>query len=156
MQACDGSRQAATIEGFIVAPTVQDRKLKTVVAQECRSILVGIMDTIPGRSLSLIQGTYTLLRSRVEDMPQQAQLDTGVGGLSRSLPNNLIVWGTFFWAERAKGLEVSSVRPGPIFWRLRHEAKMPLSEGASIFERFQRTPMCAVIRCCWAASSAIC
>jgi two-component system, OmpR family, phosphate regulon sensor histidine kinase PhoR len=152
----DRRRHHETIEGFIVAPTVQDRKLKTVVARECRSILVGIMDTIPGRSLSLIQGTYTLLRSRVEDMPQQAQLDTGGVGGREAYRTTQLSGVPFSGAERAKGLEVSSVGPGPLFWRLRHEAKMPLSEGASIFERFQRTPMCAVIRCCWAASSAIC
>src|SRR5216117_3180977 len=66
-----------TIESFIAAPNVQDRKPKTLVTQEFQTTIVGIMGHDLRQSLQVIQGTYSLLRSRLEQMPQQAWLDRG-------------------------------------------------------------------------------
>ena len=64
-----------TIESYVVAPNMRDRKLKTLVAQEFQTTIVGMMGHDLRQSLQVIQGTYSLLRSRVEEMPQKAWLD---------------------------------------------------------------------------------
>ena len=102
-----------TVESFIVAPDIQDRDLNAIVAQEFQTTLVGMMGHDLRQSLQVIQGTYSLLRSRQEEMPQQAWLDRGE-------QLNCLV-DAFYLAERANALEVSPVGLGPLFWRLRHE-----------------------------------
>ena len=66
-----------TIEGLAVAPKMRDRKLKALAAQEFQTTIVGMMGHDLRQSLQVIQGTYSLLRSRLEEMPQQAWLDRG-------------------------------------------------------------------------------
>lgn len=110
-----------TIEGFIVAPTMQDRKPKTVGAREFQTTLVGIMGHDLRQSLHVIQGTYSLLRLRREDMRQQAWLDRGERAVTKLTEQLNCLVDAFYLAERDDTLEVSSVGLGPLFWRLRHE-----------------------------------
>lgn len=72
-----------TIESFIIAPNVQERKLKGLVAQEFQTTIVGMLGHDLRQSLHVIQGTYSLLRSRLEEMPQQAWLDRGERAVSK-------------------------------------------------------------------------
>jgi signal transduction histidine kinase len=62
-----------------------------------------------------------LLRSRQEQMPQQAWLDRGERAVSKLTEQLDCLVDAFYLAERANALEVSSVGLGPLFWRLRHE-----------------------------------
>jgi two-component system, OmpR family, phosphate regulon sensor histidine kinase PhoR len=110
-----------TIEGFIVAPNMQDRQLKTLVAQELQTTIVGMLGHDLRQSLHVIQGTYSLLRSRLEEMPQQAWLDRGERAVTKLTEQLNCLVDTFYLAERTNALEVSSVGLGPLFWRLRHE-----------------------------------
>jgi two-component system, OmpR family, phosphate regulon sensor histidine kinase PhoR len=110
-----------TIEGFAAGPNMQDRKLKTLVAQEFQTTIVGMMGHDLRQSLQIIQGTYSLLRSRAEEMPQQAWLDRGERAVAKLTEQLDCLVDAFYLAERANALEVSSVGLGPLFWRLRHE-----------------------------------
>ena len=110
-----------SIEGFIVAPTVRDRKLRTLAAQEFQTTIVGIMGHDLRQSLHVIQGTYALLRSRLERAPQQVWLDRGERAVTKLTEQLNCLVDAFYLAERADTLEVSSVGLGPLFWRLRHE-----------------------------------
>jgi two-component system, OmpR family, phosphate regulon sensor histidine kinase PhoR len=110
-----------TIEGFVVAPNMQGRKLKTLVAQEFQTTIVGMLGHDLRQSLQVIQGTYALLRSRLEEMPQQAWLDRGEQAVAKLTEQLNCLVDAFYLAERANTLEVSSVGLGSLFWRLRHE-----------------------------------
>jgi two-component system phosphate regulon sensor histidine kinase PhoR len=110
-----------TIEGFVVAPNMQDRKLKSLVAQEFQTTIVGMLGHDLRQSLHIIQGTYTLLRSRLEEMPQQVWLDRGERAVTKLTEQLNCLVDAFYLAERANALEVSPVGLGPLFWRLQHE-----------------------------------
>jgi two-component system phosphate regulon sensor histidine kinase PhoR len=110
-----------TIESFVVVPNMQDRKLKTLVAQEFQTTIVGMMGHDLRQSLQVIQGTYSLLRSRLEETPQQAWLDRGERAVTNLTEQLNCLVDAFYLAERANALDVSSVGLGPLFWRLRHE-----------------------------------
>jgi two-component system phosphate regulon sensor histidine kinase PhoR len=110
-----------TIEGFVVAPTRQDQTPKALAAQELQTALVGMMGHDLRQSLHVIQGTYTLLRSRVDDSPQQAWLDRGERAVTKLSEQLNCLVDAFYLAERTNALEISSIRLGPLFWRLRHE-----------------------------------
>jgi two-component system, OmpR family, phosphate regulon sensor histidine kinase PhoR len=110
-----------TNEGFVVAPNLQDRGMKTVVAQEFQTTIVGMLGHDLRQSLQVIQGTYALLRSRLEQMPQQAWLDRGERAVTKLTEQLNCLVDAFYLAERANALEVSTVGLGPLFWRLRHE-----------------------------------
>lgn len=110
-----------TIEGFSVAPNMQDRKPKTLIAQEFQTTIVGMLGHDLRQSLQVIQGTYTLLRSRLEEMPQQAWLDRGERAVTKLTEQLNCLVDAFYLAERANALEVRSVGLGPLFWRLQHE-----------------------------------
>ena len=73
------------------------------------------------QSLHVIQGTYTLLRSRLEEIPQQAWLDRGERAVTKLSEQLNCLMDAFYLAERANALEVSLVGLGPLFWRLKHE-----------------------------------
>jgi signal transduction histidine kinase len=75
------------------------------------------------QSLQVIQGTYSLLRSRLDEMPQQAWLDRGERAATKLAEQLNCLVDVFYLAERYNALEVSSVGLGPLFWRLRHENK---------------------------------
>jgi two-component system, OmpR family, phosphate regulon sensor histidine kinase PhoR len=106
---------------IIAAPNMQDRKPKTLVAQEFQTTIVGMMGHDLRQSLQVIQGTYSLLRSRLEQMPQQAWLDRGERAVTKLTEQLNCLVDAFYLAERTNTLEVSSVGLGPLFWRLRHE-----------------------------------
>ena len=53
-----------TIEGLGAAPKMQDRKPKTLVAQEFHTTIIGLLGQDLRQYLQVIQGTYALLRSR--------------------------------------------------------------------------------------------
>jgi two-component system phosphate regulon sensor histidine kinase PhoR len=110
-----------TIEGFVVAPNMQDRKLKGLVAQEFQTTIVGMLGHDLRQSLHVIQGTYSLLRSRLEEMPQQAWLDRGERAVTKLTEQLNCLVDAFYLAERTDALDASSVGLGPLFWRLRHE-----------------------------------
>ncbi|WP_342724680.1 HAMP domain-containing sensor histidine kinase [Bradyrhizobium sp. B097] len=110
-----------TIEGFIVAPAKRDQKPKALAAQELQTTLVGMMGHDLRQSLHVIQGTYALLRSRFEVMPQQAWLDRGERAVTKLTEQLNCLVDVFYLAERTNALEISSVGLGPLFWRLRHE-----------------------------------
>jgi two-component system phosphate regulon sensor histidine kinase PhoR len=110
-----------TIEGYIVAPNVLDRRVKTLVAQEFQTTIVGMLGHDLRQSLQVIQGTYALLRSRLGEMPQQAWLDRGERALTKLTEHLNCLVDAYYLAERANALEVSSVGLGPLFWQLRDE-----------------------------------
>jgi two-component system phosphate regulon sensor histidine kinase PhoR len=110
-----------TVESFIVAPDIQDRDLKAIVAQEFQTTIVGMMGHDLRQSLQVIQGTYSLLRSRQAEMPQQAWLDRGERAVTKLTEQLNCLVDAFYLAERANALEVCPVGLGPLFWRLRHE-----------------------------------
>jgi two-component system, OmpR family, phosphate regulon sensor histidine kinase PhoR len=110
-----------TIEGLAVARDTLDRKPKTLVAQEFQTTIIGMLGHDLRQSLQVIQGTYALLRARLEEMPQQAWLDRGErAAINLTEQLNCLV-DAFYLAEHDNALEVSSVGLGPLFWRLRHE-----------------------------------
>ena len=108
-------------EGSAAARSRLDRKPKTLVAQEFQTTIVGILGHDLRQSLQVIQGTYALLRSRLEEMPQQARLDRGERAAKKLTEQLNCLVDAFYLAERGNTLEVSSVGLGPLFWRLRHE-----------------------------------
>ncbi len=110
-----------TIEGFVVEPGMRDRRLKAFVAQEFQTTIVGMMGHDLRQSLQVIQGTYSLLRSRLEEAPQQAWVDRGERAVTKLTEQLDCLVDAFYLAERANALDVSSVELGPLFWRLRHE-----------------------------------
>ena len=110
-----------TIEGFVVAPDMQDRRLKTLAAQEFHTTIVGMLGHDLRQSLQVIQETYALLRSRLEQMPQQAWLERGERAATKLTEQLNCLVDAFHLAEPGNALEVSSVALGPLFWRLRHE-----------------------------------
>ena len=110
-----------SIEGFMAAPTVQDGKPGILEAQEFQTAIVGMIGHDLRQSLQVIQGTYSLLRSRLEEMPQQAWLDRGERAVTKLTKQLNCLVDAFYLAERTNALEVSSVGLGALFWRLRHE-----------------------------------
>jgi len=118
-----------SIEGFAVAPSMQDRKPKTIVAQEFQTTIVGMLGHDLRQSLQVIQGTYALLRPRLEQMPQQAWLDRGERAVTKLTEQLNCLVDAFYLAERTNALEVSSVALGPLFWRLRYENEDAAIQG---------------------------
>jgi two-component system, OmpR family, phosphate regulon sensor histidine kinase PhoR len=107
------------IEGLIATPSNQAPK--GLAAKEFQTTLVGMMGHDLRQSLQVIQGTYALLRTRSEAMPQQAWLDRGERAVRKLTEQLDCMVDAFYLAERADKLEVSSVALGPLFWRLRHD-----------------------------------
>src|SRR5882757_1358376 len=110
-----------TIESFVAAPNLIDRHSKKVIAQEFQSTIVGMLGHDLRQSLQVIQGTYELLRTRFEQMPQQAWLDRGERAATKLTEQLNCLVDAFYLAERANALEISPVGLGPLFWQLRHE-----------------------------------
>ena len=110
-----------SIESFNVTPAMQDRRLGVLAAREFQTTIVGMMGHDLRQSLQVIQGTYSLLRSRLEQMPQQAWLDRGERAVTKLTEQLDCLVDAFYLAERTDALETSSVGLGPLFWRLQHE-----------------------------------
>src|SRR5580698_10348718 len=107
-----------TNDGLTAAPNMQDRKPKTLVAQEFQTTIVGMLGHDLRQSLQVIQGTYALLRSRLEQMPQQAWLDRGERAATKLTEQLNCMVDAFYLAERANALEIIPVGLGPLFWQL--------------------------------------
>src|SRR3954454_17697127 len=110
-----------TNESFVAGPNLLDQHAKSLIAQEFQTTIVGMMGHDLRQSLQVIQGTYSLLRSRLEQMPQQGWLDPGERAVTKLTEQLNCLVDAFYLAERTDALEVSSVGLGPLFWRLRHE-----------------------------------
>jgi signal transduction histidine kinase len=110
-----------TIEGFVVKPDGQGNQPKALAAREFQTTLVGMMGHDLRQSLHVIQGTYALLRSRLNDVPQQAWIDRGDRAITKLAEQLNSLVDAFYLAERTNALEISSIALGPLFWRLRHE-----------------------------------
>jgi nitrogen-specific signal transduction histidine kinase len=98
-----------TIESFVAAPSMRDRRLKALMAQEFQTTIVGMLGHDLRQSLQVIQGTYSLLRSRLEETPQQAWVDRGERAVTKLTEQLDYLVDAFYLAERANELDVSSV-----------------------------------------------
>jgi two-component system, OmpR family, phosphate regulon sensor histidine kinase PhoR len=110
-----------TVESLAVARTARGRKLKTPIAREFQTTIVGMMGHDLRQSLHIIQATYSLLRARLDEMPQQAWLDRGERAVSDLTERFNCLVDAFYLAETDNALEVSPVGLGPLFWRIAHE-----------------------------------
>src|ERR1700735_1107852 len=90
-----------TIESFVATPSMRDRRLKALVAQEFQTTIVGMLGHDLRQSLQVIQGTYSLLRSRLEEMPQQAWLDRGERAVTKLTEQRNCLVDAYYLAERA-------------------------------------------------------
>jgi two-component system, OmpR family, phosphate regulon sensor histidine kinase PhoR len=118
-----------TTDGLAVTPNMQDRKLTTLVGQKFQTTIVGMMGHDLRYSLQVIQGTCSLLRSRLEEMPQQDWLDRGERAVTKLTEQLNCLVDAFYLAERDNALGVSSVAIGSLFWRLRHENEDAAIQG---------------------------
>lgn len=105
----------------MVAATKRSQKPRGPAGQEFQTTLVGIMGHDLRQSLHVIQGTYALLRSRMDDMPQQKWLDRGERAVTKLTEQLNYLVDAFYLAERTNALDFSAIGLGPLFWRLRHE-----------------------------------
>jgi two-component system phosphate regulon sensor histidine kinase PhoR len=144
-----------TIENFVVAPTRQGRMPKVATAQELQTTLMGMIGHDLRQSLHVIQGTYALLRSRLDDLPQHAWLDRGERAVSKLTEQFNCLVDAFYLAERADALEMSSIRLGRCSGGCDTRMRMRLCKKASTFGQPQRTPVWQATRSCLAAFSAI-
>lgn len=110
-----------TIESLAVARNMQDRKLKSPATREFQTTIVGIMGHDLRQSLQVIQGTYGLLGSRLQDMPERAWLDRGERAVSNLTEQLNCLVDAFHLAEHSNVVEVTSVGIGPLFARLQDE-----------------------------------
>ena len=112
-----------TIEGLAAAADMRDRKRKTLPAREFQTTIVGMLGHDFRQSLHVIEGTYALLRSRLEETPQQAWLDRGERVATNLTEQLNCLVDAFCLAEHDNTLKASSVGLGPLFWRLRHDTE---------------------------------
>ena len=95
-----------TIESLAVAASMRDRKLQErSAAQEFQTTIVGMLGHDLRQSLHVIQGTYALLRSRMEEMPQQAWLDRGERAATKLTEQLNCLVDAFYLAEHDNALE---------------------------------------------------
>jgi two-component system, OmpR family, phosphate regulon sensor histidine kinase PhoR len=108
-----------TIESLSVAPGIHGQKLNG--AQEFQTTIVGMLGHDLRQSLQVIQGTYALLRSRIDEMPRQAWLDRGERAVTTLTQQLNCLVDAFYLAEGGNTSKITSVGLGPLFWQLRHE-----------------------------------
>src|SRR4051794_25711630 len=96
-----------TNESFAAAPNLLDQPAKSLIAQEFQTTIVGMLGHDLRQSLQVIQGTYALLRTRLEQMPQQAWLDRGERAATKLTEQLNCLVDAFYLAERTDALEVS-------------------------------------------------
>jgi two-component system, OmpR family, phosphate regulon sensor histidine kinase PhoR len=126
-QLLTGERKMRTIEGFVATSPMQDQTPGAFAAERFQTALIGMMGHDLRQSLQIISGTYALLRARPNAMPQPTWLDRGERAVERLTEQLNRLVDAFYLAERASGLQVSSVALAPLFWRLRSE-----SEGTAL------------------------
>jgi two-component system phosphate regulon sensor histidine kinase PhoR len=117
----DKGENMRTIESFVAKPNLLDQHSKNLAAQDFQTTIVGMLGHDLRQSLHVIMGTYALLRTRSEQMPQQAWLDRGERAATKLTEQLNCMVDAFYLAERANRLEISPVGLGPLFWQLRHE-----------------------------------
>jgi two-component system phosphate regulon sensor histidine kinase PhoR len=122
-----GGRKMRTVEGFVATSPMQDQKLGAFAAEGFQTALIGMMGHDLRQSLQIISGTYALLRARPNVMPQPTWLDRGERAVERLTEQLNRLVDAYYLAERASGLQASSVALAPLFWRLRSE-----NEGTAI------------------------
>jgi two-component system phosphate regulon sensor histidine kinase PhoR len=110
-----------TIENFVATPGMRDREPKTLATQDFQTTIIGMLGHDLRQSLHVIEGTYSLLRSCLGEMPQQAWLDRGERAVTKLTEQLNCLVDAFYLAERANAFEVSPIGLGALFWRLRHE-----------------------------------
>jgi len=110
-----------TFEGFTIADSSREQAPDSRAAQEFQTTLLGMMGHDLRQSLQVIQGTYSLLRSRLDAIPQRAWLDRGERALEKLTEQLNCLVDAFYLAERSNELELSNIALGPMFWRLRHD-----------------------------------
>jgi two-component system, OmpR family, phosphate regulon sensor histidine kinase PhoR len=110
-----------TIDGLAASPDGQGREPKSLVAQDFQTTIVGVLGHDLRESVQIIQATYALLRTRLEEMPHQAWLDRGERAARRLTGQLNCLVEAFYLAERCNTLELASVGLGPMFWQLRDE-----------------------------------
>jgi two-component system, OmpR family, phosphate regulon sensor histidine kinase PhoR len=118
-----------TIDGFIAAAPMRDQTRGAYASQDFQTLLIGMMGHDLRQSLQIIRGSYALLRSRLDAMPQLAWLDRGERALDRLAGQLDCLVDAFRLAERTNMLEVTSVAVAPLFWRLRNENQGAAMQG---------------------------
>src|SRR4051794_10195301 len=108
-----------TVEHSVTS--IPNRTSRSLAAQDFQTTILGMLGHDLRQSLQVIEGSYALLRTRLEQMPQQAWLERGERAATRLTEQLNTLVDAFYLAERANGLEISSVGLGPLFWQLRHE-----------------------------------
>lgn len=120
IQLLKGRRKMRTIEGVVTSP-VQGQRPEMLAAQGFQSALIGMMGHDLRQPLHIIKGTYSLLRSSLDAVPQQAWLDRGERAVERLIKQLDCLVDAFYLAERASLPETTTVALAPLFWRLRSE-----------------------------------
>jgi len=106
------------MEGYVIAPNGRMPKQKVVVAQDFQATVLGMLGHDLRQSLHVIQGTYSLLRCRLAETPQEACLERGERAVAKLTEQFNYLVDAFYLAERTNALEICSVGLGPLFWRL--------------------------------------
>jgi two-component system phosphate regulon sensor histidine kinase PhoR len=144
-KACDGQMQSlgvscsSVVEGretdmgangnFIVTPSPEDQKFNSLGAQRFQAALVGAIGHDLRQSLQVIQRSYALLRSRLDDTLQRTWVERGQRAVAELIEQFNSLADAFFVAERVNKLERSPVSLGPLFSRLQHDHKYVALQG---------------------------
>src|ERR1700733_3526114 len=97
-----------TIENYVTAPGMRDQEPKTLATQDFQTTIIGMLGHDLRQSLHVIEGTYSLLRSRLEEMPQQAWLDRGERAVMKLTEQLNCLVDAFYLAEHDNALKASS------------------------------------------------
>jgi len=110
-----------TVKSFVATPIRLDHETKAPASFELQLTLAGMLGHDLRQSLQVLQGTYALMRSRPEELPQKAWLERGERAVAKLTEQLNCLVAAFSLAERTNALEMSPVALEPLFWRLRHE-----------------------------------
>lgn len=130
-----------TVESLTIAPDVRERKPKGLAAQEFQTTIVGMLGHDLRQSLHVIQGTYSLLRSRLKEMPQEAWLDRGERAVTKLTEQLNCMVDAFTWLNAPMRLRSPPSDSGPCSGGFATKTKTPPFKGASISGWSQRMPM---------------
>ncbi|QND70242.1 sensor histidine kinase [Tardiphaga robiniae] len=110
-----------TSQGFVMGPRVQDMALKNAGARDFQTALIGMMGHDLRQSLQVIQGTYSMLRTQVDERPREAWLDRGERAVMKLTEQFNCLLDAFYLAERGTDLQFATVSLNTLFVRLLHE-----------------------------------
>jgi two-component system phosphate regulon sensor histidine kinase PhoR len=97
-----------------------------------QAALIGLMGHDLRQPLQIIRGTYELLRSGLDEMPQRGWLDRGEKALERLTEQLNCVVQAFYLAEQSNVLEIAPVPLRPLFLRLQHENETTAQKGGIV------------------------